>query len=179
MAPARMLLLLQTAHRLDVVTMLSLRLTVLRLPTTKTPVRPLVRAYTSSRDPSHPHLYYHPLTSTARPTLALSFLPDPPRRGAESRTVIGFLPADEGAGLDDFKENPPFLYVSLFTDLPPLGQLNHLASQTSSARSDKISSRRRRSPNSRDGGLCTWLGRIHAYRGYVLLPHQVDSPVAR
>jgi hypothetical protein len=95
--------------------MLSLRptsLRQLRLPKTA-PFR-LTRAYTSSRDDSHPHLFYHRLPSTSSPTLALSFLPTPPRKGAESRTVIGFLPASEEAGLDDFRENSAFLYVLLF-----------------------------------------------------------------
>lgn len=89
--------------------MLSLRLARLRAPCTRSLGR---RSYTSSRDPSHPHLFYHPLPTTTRPTLALSFLPDPPRRGADSRTVIGFLPANEDAGLEDFRENPPFRCVS-------------------------------------------------------------------
>ncbi|GHJ85011.1 hypothetical protein NliqN6_1413 [Naganishia liquefaciens] len=86
--------------------MLSLRFARLRSPCTR--VLAPVRHYTTSRDPSHPHLYYHSLPSTTKPTLALSFLPDPPRRGVESRTVLGFLPANEEAGLEDFKENPPF-----------------------------------------------------------------------
>ncbi|KAJ9110245.1 hypothetical protein QFC19_001648 [Naganishia cerealis] len=65
------------------------------------------RLYTSTQDPSHPHLYYHQLRSSP-PLLGLSFLPEAPKKGAESRTIIGFLPAGEDVGLDDFRENTKF-----------------------------------------------------------------------
>ncbi|WRT64741.1 uncharacterized protein IL334_001675 [Kwoniella shivajii] len=58
----------------------------------------------SSKDPSHPHLHYHPTQSH----IALSFLPSPPV--ARSRTVLGYLPLD-GASLEDFKEEPKFLTI--------------------------------------------------------------------
>lgn len=72
------------------------------------------------KDPSHPHLYYHPLLSSSPASssgaagpparLALSFLPDEPAPG--SRTVIGWIPAN-GGSLDDFKENHAFRWVWL------------------------------------------------------------------
>lgn len=78
-----------------------------------------IRTYTSSRDPGHPHLYYHHLRTTP-PLLGLSFLPDVPPKGAESRTILGFLPAGDNVGLDDFRENAPFRRVR-----PPLGRKRH------------------------------------------------------
>lgn len=57
----------------------------------------------SSKDPSHPNLWYHPSPSI-RGT-ALSFLPTQPVRG--SRTILGHLPL--GGGLEDFREEPGFL----------------------------------------------------------------------
>lgn len=70
-----------------------------------------IRSYTSSRDPSHPHLYYHHV-QTSPPLLGLSFLPDVPPKGAQSRTILGFLPVGEDVGLNDFRENAPFRYVT-------------------------------------------------------------------
>ncbi|KIY49817.1 hypothetical protein FISHEDRAFT_18807, partial [Fistulina hepatica ATCC 64428] len=69
-------------------------------------------------DPQRSDLYYHriespsPFSSTD-PAFALSFLSEKPA-SPESATIIGWLPAltsnvNEGAGLDDFKENPRFL----------------------------------------------------------------------
>ncbi|KAJ7704348.1 hypothetical protein B0H17DRAFT_1039333 [Mycena rosella] len=70
----------------------------------------------SFTDPSRPDLHYHlvdPPTpvSSRLPAFALSFLPSSPL--ASSSTVLGWLPAattgtDDGAGLNDFKENPEF-----------------------------------------------------------------------
>jgi hypothetical protein len=57
-----------------------------------------------TRDPDHPHLYYHPVTSNK---LALSFLPHTPI--PSSQTIIGFLPMSSDAKLSDFKENKSFL----------------------------------------------------------------------
>ncbi|KAE9405505.1 hypothetical protein BT96DRAFT_876512 [Gymnopus androsaceus JB14] len=69
-------------------------------------------------DPTRAGLFYHYLApptpvSPAVPVYALSFLPSPPS-SADSNTIIGWLPAgtdsngEEGAGLNDFKENPKF-----------------------------------------------------------------------
>lgn len=64
----------------------------------------------TSKDPAHPHLYYHiqppPPSSPSR--IALSFLPQPPAV-ADSKTVIGYLPAVQGAGLNNFQGNKEFL----------------------------------------------------------------------
>ncbi|EPT03188.1 hypothetical protein FOMPIDRAFT_1116841 [Fomitopsis schrenkii] len=76
---------------------------------------------TSFPDPERPDLFYHlfePPTdiSHTSPVFALSFLPTPPPF-ARSCTVIGWLPAsapgeqEEGAGLNDFVENPLFRTV--------------------------------------------------------------------
>ncbi|KAJ9119433.1 hypothetical protein QFC24_005666 [Naganishia onofrii] len=43
--------------------------------------------------------------------MGLSFLPEAPKKGAESRTIIGFLPVGEDVGLEDFRENVKFMYV--------------------------------------------------------------------
>ncbi|THH31833.1 hypothetical protein EUX98_g2343 [Antrodiella citrinella] len=65
-------------------------------------------------DPDRPDLFYHlfhpPPSST--PVYALSFLPHAPAF-IRSRTVLGWLPAgasggEDGAGLNDFKENSAF-----------------------------------------------------------------------
>jgi hypothetical protein len=85
----------------------------------RTTLQPYTRAPLSSQstsfpDPSRPDLFYHlvdpptPFSSSA-PAFALSFLSSPPA-ASDSRTIIGWLPAqskgsDEGAGLNDFKEN--------------------------------------------------------------------------
>ncbi|KAF8653688.1 hypothetical protein AX16_003838 [Volvariella volvacea WC 439] len=90
---------------------------------------------TSFSDPSRPDLFYHllepptplPASSSHLPAFAISFLPgSPPRK--DSKTIIGWLPAQtsaaaqsehmegslpeeveaEGAGLNDFRENPRF-----------------------------------------------------------------------
>jgi hypothetical protein len=84
-------------------------------------------ARSAIKDPSHPHLYYHPLLSSSPSSssgaaapparLALSFLPEEPAPG--SRTVIGWIPANGGI-LYDFKENHAFRWVRL----PPLGLEN-------------------------------------------------------
>ncbi|KAJ7481540.1 hypothetical protein FB451DRAFT_1236331 [Mycena latifolia] len=71
---------------------------------------------TSFTDPARPDLHYHlvdpptPLSPNL-PVFALSFLSSSPSAG--SSTILGWLPAratgnDEGAGLNDFKENPKF-----------------------------------------------------------------------
>ncbi|KAI0725978.1 hypothetical protein C8Q72DRAFT_888126 [Fomitopsis betulina] len=76
---------------------------------------------TSFPDPERPDLFYHlfePPTdlSHTSPVFALSFLPTPPP-SVRSCTVIGWLPAstpgaqEEGAGLNDFVENPSFRNV--------------------------------------------------------------------
>ncbi|KAG7095890.1 hypothetical protein E1B28_006578 [Marasmius oreades] len=64
---------------------------------------------TSSPDPSRADLFYHLVQASPNsyPSFAVSFLPSPPS-SSESDTIIGWLPADEGAGLNDFKENPKF-----------------------------------------------------------------------
>ncbi|KAJ9117573.1 hypothetical protein QFC22_004423 [Naganishia vaughanmartiniae] len=81
-----------------------------RIPALQTATLRHARAYTSSQDPSHPHLYYHQLR-TSPPLMGLSFLPEAPKKGAESRTIIGFLPVGEDVGLEDFRENVKFMYV--------------------------------------------------------------------
>jgi len=43
--------------------------------------------------------------------MGLSFLPEAPKKGAQSRTIIGFLPVGEDVGLEDFRENTKFMYV--------------------------------------------------------------------
>lgn len=64
----------------------------------------------TTRDPAHPHLYYHLLPTPAAPeSIALSFLPSYPL--PSSSTIIGLLPAKAGAGLHDFRENPGFREV--------------------------------------------------------------------
>ncbi|KAL0578539.1 hypothetical protein V5O48_003440 [Marasmius crinis-equi] len=64
---------------------------------------------TSLNDPSRPDLFYHLVQTSpeAPPLFAVSFLSRPPP-SPESSTIVGWLPADEGAGLNDFKENPKF-----------------------------------------------------------------------
>ncbi|KAF9255249.1 hypothetical protein L218DRAFT_967481, partial [Marasmius fiardii PR-910] len=64
---------------------------------------------TSFPDPSRPDLFYHlvQVSTSSYPSFAVSFLPTPPP-SPESETIIGWLPADEGAGLNDFKENSKF-----------------------------------------------------------------------
>ncbi|KAJ9098276.1 hypothetical protein QFC21_004605 [Naganishia friedmannii] len=79
-----------------------------RIPSLQTAAFRHVRTYTSSQDPSHPHLYYHQLR-TSPPLMGLSFLPEAPKKGAESRTIIGFLPVGENVGLEDFRENAKFI----------------------------------------------------------------------
>ncbi|XAO21366.1 hypothetical protein I312_100115 [Cryptococcus bacillisporus CA1280] len=59
----------------------------------------------SSKDPSHPHLFYHPNSTY----VSLSFLPHPPVVYG-SRTVLGYLPLRD-ATLDDFREEPRFRKV--------------------------------------------------------------------
>ncbi|KZO94668.1 hypothetical protein CALVIDRAFT_196277 [Calocera viscosa TUFC12733] len=81
-------------------------------------------------DPSRPSLYYHLIEYPTSPSyFALSFLPSPPALPT-SRTILGFLPAlamqdpsaspptaeeedgdGDGLGLNDFRENAPFLRV--------------------------------------------------------------------
>ncbi|ODN79649.1 hypothetical protein, variant [Cryptococcus amylolentus CBS 6039] len=56
----------------------------------------------SEKDPSHPHLWYHPSSSY----ISLSFLPTKPAVYG-SKTVIGYLPLGE-ATLDDFRNEPKF-----------------------------------------------------------------------
>ncbi|ODO08710.1 hypothetical protein L198_00443 [Cryptococcus wingfieldii CBS 7118] len=56
----------------------------------------------SEKDPSHPHLWYHPSSSY----ISLSFLPTKPAVYG-SKTVIGYLPLGE-ATLDDFRDEPKF-----------------------------------------------------------------------
>ncbi|BEI91851.1 uncharacterized protein CcaverHIS019_0406710 [Cutaneotrichosporon cavernicola] len=82
----------------------------LRSPILRAPA--LAHAYSTpstpspaTRDPAHPHLYYHPYAQR----IALSFLPNPPP--TKSSTVIGSLPATPEAGLSDFEENPAFRIV--------------------------------------------------------------------
>ena len=58
-----------------------------------------------TKDPSHPHLFYHPSPSGS---LALSFLPRTPIQG--SRTVLGQIPPG-AAGPGDFVENREFVKV--------------------------------------------------------------------
>lgn len=85
----------------------------------RTTLQPTSRASLSSQntsfaDPSRPDLFYHlvdPPTpaSSSIPSFALSFLSSAPAT-SNSRTIIGWLPAqskgsNEGAGLNDFKEN--------------------------------------------------------------------------
>ena len=60
----------------------------------------------TTKDPSHPYLYYHPIPNPQPGRVALSFLPSPPK---SSETVLGWLPLIENATLEDFKENPGFL----------------------------------------------------------------------
>ena len=81
----------------------------------------------TSADPDRPDLFYHLFTppaslSASAPIFALSFLSAPPT-SILSAAVIGWLPAVEGAGLNDFVENgacssafsppPPPLLVAL------------------------------------------------------------------
>ncbi|UOH84151.1 hypothetical protein LQV05_000945 [Cryptococcus neoformans] len=64
---------------------------LLARPFTSTPWRPQSQPETplpSSKDPSHPHLFYHP----------------------NSSTVLGYLPLGDAA-LDDFREEPKFRKV--------------------------------------------------------------------
>lgn len=84
----------------------------------------LTRPYSSStalppptRDGQHPNLFYHALPEPDNGTLALSFLEESPVLSAPdgaasetivSATVLGFLPLDLEAGLNDFVENRPF-----------------------------------------------------------------------
>ena len=60
----------------------------------------------TTKDPSHPYLYYHPIPNPQPGRVALSFLPSPPK---SSETVLGWLPLIENATLEDFRENPGFL----------------------------------------------------------------------
>ena len=58
------------------------------------------------------NLHYHAFPNPPPGRFALSFLPDPPSF-VNSRTVIGFLPlSQERVGLDDFRENPGFRFVT-------------------------------------------------------------------
>ncbi|KAF9467162.1 hypothetical protein BDZ94DRAFT_1249729 [Collybia nuda] len=78
---------------------------------------PLSSQSTSFADPNRPDLFYHLVdpptpSSSSSPSFAVSFLSSPPST-SDSRTIIGWLPAqsrrsDEGAGLNDFKENSKF-----------------------------------------------------------------------
>ncbi len=88
-----------------------------RLLTTKSDTLPP----TSFPDPDRPDLFYHlfspptPLSSTS-PVFAVSLLSEPPAL-AESKTVLGWLPAEapgeEGeAGLNDFVQNRMSLLLS-------------------------------------------------------------------
>lgn len=66
-----------------------------------------------TRDNSHPNLFYHCLPIPDDNTLALSYLEDSPVLSTSgetivSATVLGFLPMDPEAGLNDFVENRPF-----------------------------------------------------------------------
>lgn len=64
----------------------------------------------SSKDREHPYLHYHlqppPPANPSR--IALSFLPQAPAV-ADSKTVLGYLPAVQGVGLNNFTENKEFL----------------------------------------------------------------------
>lgn len=64
----------------------------------------------ASKDNEHPHLYYHlqPPPPAAPRRIALSFLPQPPAV-ADSKTVLGYLPAVQGVGLNNFSENKEFI----------------------------------------------------------------------
>lgn len=62
----------------------------------------------TSKEPGHPHLYYHLQPPTAPQRIALSFLARPPAV-ENSRVVLGYLPAVAGAGLNNFAENKEFL----------------------------------------------------------------------
>jgi hypothetical protein len=90
----------------------ALALRNLRLRTLSSTPRRYNEANRPTKDPSHPHLYYHP---SGQSTI-LSFLPTSPVQG--SSTVLGSLPM--GGELGDFKEEPKFLYVLLFILLIPL-----------------------------------------------------------
>jgi len=67
----------------------------------------------SFEDPTRPGLWYHfvpapnPLSKDTG-AFACTFLETPPRT-PDSATVLGLLPAVEGAGLGDFKENKKFM----------------------------------------------------------------------
>ncbi|ESK83910.1 hypothetical protein Moror_7570 [Moniliophthora roreri MCA 2997] len=73
---------------------------------------------TSFPDPSRPDLFYHLVTpptsptslSATSPVFAVSFLPTPPPT-SDSSTIIGWVPAGEESGLNDFVENPKFRAV--------------------------------------------------------------------
>lgn len=90
-----------------------LKLRILKLDTRRsfTSCHPLQHpsssSSSSSKDPSHPNLYYHTVTEPPPGRIALSFLPDPPEQG--SSTILGYLPLDGGAGLDDLQEEPRFM----------------------------------------------------------------------
>jgi len=78
-----------------------------------THLRPLLARYNStlppgtSKDPAHPHLYYHltPPPPSAPKSVLISYLPATPLES--SSTYLGSLPAGP-AGLNDFRENPRF-----------------------------------------------------------------------
>ncbi|WVQ75989.1 hypothetical protein IAR50_005625 [Cryptococcus sp. DSM 104548] len=83
-----------------------------RLPKLSSPASrfsPSIRVFSSApplppseKDPSHPHLWYHPSSSY----ISLSFLPTKPSVYG-SKTVLGYLPLGE-ATLEDFREEPKF-----------------------------------------------------------------------
>ncbi|KAH8102220.1 hypothetical protein BXZ70DRAFT_60781 [Cristinia sonorae] len=91
------------------------------IPRIKRPFTTAARPHETQRtesfpDPDRPDLFYHlfhPPTalSSSAPVYALSFLQDAPRN-VTSKTILGWLPAAgqgaDGAGLNDFKENPAF-----------------------------------------------------------------------
>ena len=74
---------------------------------------------TSSKDPSHPYLWYHQLTNP--PRIALSFLASTPRNG--STTVLGYLGGGPDSGLNDFRQEPRFMYVILHLDIPHVAEM--------------------------------------------------------
>ena len=100
-------------------TFFSFQLSNTRPHTSRITQRPQSRTYsiqntpedlesTSFPDPTRPDVFYH-LVQTSKGALptrafAVSFLPTPPP-SPESSTVIGWLPVEEGTGLNDFREN--------------------------------------------------------------------------
>lgn len=84
---------------------------------------------TSFEDPTRPGLWYHftPASKVPKPTkgggegvFACSFLSEAPKR-PDSSTVLGYVPAIEGAGLHDFQDNSAsslfaFYFVRLYRE---------------------------------------------------------------